>query len=141
MTTPKPGERYAIAHATLVVTVRHVYDGGSVRFIGAPNLQGIQALGQYGNVATASQWAALNPRRLTPRKGDVWLLRFGPSDRTEVEVLYVYPDGDVCHVYPDGEQTSCSSAFWEALNPSLVGTYAPLFTLFGKGFGKKLVTI
>ena len=163
MNTPRPGERYTIHYsvetqtalsstpspliyqdtlfADPTVTVRHVYDGGSVRFTGAPNIPGIQVLGQYGQLATAAQWAALNPRRLTPRKGDVWLLRRSLSDRTEAEVLYVYPDGEICYAEPDGSETTCAPDFWESLNPSFVGYCVPLFTLFGKGFGKKLVTV
>jgi hypothetical protein len=163
MNTPKPQERYVIHYtvetqtalsstsppliyqdtlfADTVVTVRHVYDGGSVRFSADTYVPHMLHLGSPAcQVAAACQWEALNPRRLTPRKGDVWLLRRSLSDRTEAEVLYVYPDGEVCFTEPDGSETTCSPTFWEHLSPSLVGTYVPLFTIFGKGFGKKLVT-
>jgi hypothetical protein len=144
MNTPRPGERYAVTHPevpdTLTVTVRHIYDGGSVRFSADVYIPHLLHLGNPTcQVAAACQWEALNPKRLTPCKGDVWLLQLGPSDRTEAEVLYVYPDGDICFEEPDGSETTCSPTFWESLNPSLVGYYVPLFHVLGKGFGKKLV--
>jgi hypothetical protein len=140
MNTPKPQERYAVTHPevpdTLTVTVRHVYDGGSVRFSADTYVPHMLHLGNPTcQVAAACQWEALNPKRLTPRKGDVWLI----MSHTEVEVLHVYSGGEVCFAYPSGNQTTLSSAAWESLNPSLVGYYVPLFHVLGKGFGKKLV--
>ena len=161
MNTPRPQERYKLSYtsttqdqfslsgtihpgdtlfATATVTVAAVYDGGSVRFTGAPQLPDLQRLHPaYGQVATAEQWANLNPKRLTPRKGDVWALDGGEGP--EVEVEFAWGDGWVHLVYQDGSHESLHTDVWlEECQPVLRGSFQPLFTFLGLRFGLKFVS-
>ena len=158
MSTPKPQERWALSYTVegqsqispsgliyggdtlftnATVVIQHVYDGGAVRFLGAPPLPGCASLGHaYGQVATPAIWKSMNPRRLTPREGDVWLLEDGP----QVEVEYVYADGHIQLAFQDGTRATTPTQTWmEDHNPTLVGTYQTWITLFGVGFGWRFV--